>query len=160
MSSSRPTLIPARSVSSWKPSSICAPAQAWHVPSVGSCWPSEITQGQNTVQLHESTKSPLIFQLSLSATSHSPARLCVFHRPMRDDRCDDKGDPNQDEERAERAAKARGGADLLDRHDCPERRHPDHVHHADREHREHHRPAAAETIEPLAESEPEHAAWI
>src|SRR5258708_7579005 len=40
------------------------PAQAWQVPSVGSCWPSEITHGQNTVQLHERTKSPLIFQLS------------------------------------------------------------------------------------------------
>src|ERR1700730_9142860 len=89
ISSSRPTLMPARSTSWWKPSSICAPAQAWHIPSVGSCWPSEITQGQNTVQLHERTKSPLIFQLSLSATSYSP-ELSVFHRPMREDRCDDE----------------------------------------------------------------------
>src|SRR5205807_59318 len=61
------------SVPSWNPSSICAPAQAWHVPSVGSCWPREITHGQNTVQLHESTKSPLIFHSSLSATRCSPS---------------------------------------------------------------------------------------
>src|SRR6478735_2281768 len=52
------------------------PAQAWQRPSVGSCCPSEITHGQKTVQLHERTKSPLSFQLSLSATCCSyPARV-------------------------------------------------------------------------------------
>ena len=37
-------------------------------------------------------------------------------------------------------------------------RHPDHIHHADRKHHQHHRPAAAETEKPLLQSEPEYAA--
>jgi hypothetical protein len=31
------------------------PAQVWQTPSVGQCCPSEITHGQNTVQLHDIT---------------------------------------------------------------------------------------------------------
>ena len=34
------------------------------------------------------------------------------------------------------------------------------VHHPDREHQQHHRPAAAEAIEPLAQAEAEHAARL
>src|SRR3954452_15735134 len=50
------------------------PAQPWQRPSVGSCWPSEITHGQKTVQLHERTKSPLSFQLSATDEIPYPAR--------------------------------------------------------------------------------------
>src|SRR5881227_2561450 len=50
------------------------PAHPWQRPSVGSCWPSEITHGQKTVQLHERTKSPLSFQLSATDEIPYPAR--------------------------------------------------------------------------------------
>ena len=40
----------------------------------------------------------------------------------------------------------------------PSAGHPDHVHDADREHHQHHRPAAAETEQALLDAEPEHAA--
>ena len=46
-------------------------------------------------------------------------------------------------------------AAILDRHDDAERGHPDDVHRPDGEHHQHHRPAAAEAIEPLAQAEPE-----
>ena len=70
----------------------------------------------------------------------------------------DEGDAAGDQGNADDVSETLAGADLLDGHDDAERRHPDHVHHADREHHQHHRPAAAEAVQPLLDAEPEHAA--
>src|SRR3954471_12498457 len=155
MSSSRPAFTPARSVSSWKPSSIRSPAHAWQRPSVGSCWPSEITHGQKTMQLHERTKSPLSFQLSFSGT---PCSLPCSRRPVRDDRTDNEHRTDHDEDDAERVREAGARVDFLDGHDGAEHRHPEHVHHAHRKHQPHHRPAAAKAVNALAHAEPEYTA--
>src|SRR5215469_16903028 len=43
------------------------PAQVWQRLSVGGCSPRDNTQGQNTVQLHDSASSPFKLQLSVNA---------------------------------------------------------------------------------------------
>ena len=51
------------------------PDQAWQVPSVGGCLPSEITQGQNTVQLQLRMSSPLMAQGVAAAGAARDIRL-------------------------------------------------------------------------------------
>ena len=70
----RPTLMPERSMVSKWPSSMRTPAQVWQRSSVGGWLPSEITQGQNTVQLHDSAISP--FKVQASVTISLPAFCC------------------------------------------------------------------------------------
>src|SRR5215471_18071093 len=70
----RPTLIPERSVVSKWPLSMRIPAQVWQRLSVGGCSPSDSTQGQNTVQLHDKASSPLRLQLSVNCY---PRFFCV-----------------------------------------------------------------------------------
>ncbi len=63
-----PTLRPARSMVSKWPSSMRMPAQVWQRSSVGGCSPSDSTQGQNTVQLHDSVISPFNVHASVNAS--------------------------------------------------------------------------------------------
>ena len=63
---------------------------------------------------------------------------------------------DDDENRSERMRKPTAGEHFLARHDDRESCHPDNVHHADREHQKHHRPAAAEAVGTLLEPEPEY----
>src|SRR5262245_59964299 len=62
-----PALIPERSTASKCPSSIRMPAQVCQRLSVGGRSPRDNTQGQNTVQLHDSASSPFKLQLSVNA---------------------------------------------------------------------------------------------
>src|SRR5262249_39838102 len=62
-----PALMPERSTVSKCPSSMRMPAQVWQRLSVGGCSPRDNTQGQNTVQLHDSANSPFKLQISINA---------------------------------------------------------------------------------------------
>src|SRR5664279_4568319 len=156
----RPTRSPERSSLSMCPSSMRMPAQVWQRTSVGGWSPSESTQGQNTVQLHDSAISP--FKVHASVTGSLP----VFrfsssnrpHRPMGRERRQHEGDTGHDQRNANDVGEPLAGADLLECHHHAERCHPDHVHHANREHHQHHRPAATEAVKPLFDAEPEYAA--
>src|SRR6187401_1704779 len=105
------------------------------------------------------TKSPFSFQFS--GTRHS--LIPVFSSwlwPAGDRRFDNDDQSDGDEHDTGDAAEARGRAELLDCHDDAEDCHPDDVHEPDREHQQHHRPAAAEAIQPLAQTDAEYAARI
>ena len=77
---------------------------------------------------------------------------------MRDDRGRDEGETGGNAEHADGMREPVGDRHFLDRHQHAERRHPHHVHDANREHDEHHRPAATEAEQTLFETEAEHAA--
>src|SRR6185437_8660746 len=80
------------------------------------------------------------------------------NRPMARERRYDEGDAAGNQRRPDDIGESLAATDLLECHHHTEGRYPDHVHDADREHQQHHRPATAKTIETLYEAKSEHAA--
>src|SRR5450631_2182660 len=114
----RPTFSPERSSLSMCPSSMRMPAQVWQRSSVGGWSPSESTQGQNTVQLHDSAILP--FRVHASVTGSLPVFLISSsnrpHRPMGCERRQYEGDTGHNQRYANNIGEALAGADLLECH--------------------------------------------